>query len=234
MAITTPEHAYHIMRTQNLVFWTLRAQPQAGVISRYQRHDGNVEDSINELRETLDRVQGDYVYLSLRDKSKEAIAAGDKAVGHYPNIKIRLPHQIGAMPQFANVAHSTTGSPSWRDLLDEVEKRKEAELELIRAKISQPAEPEPPSLGERLLERIVEHPSFDSIVTGIAAALLPKAPPAAPAPTVTGQEAQDKLTSALNRISTVDPNYVHTLDKLADHLQKHPEVLTMVKNVIGA
>jgi hypothetical protein len=234
-AVTTPDQAYHIMRTQNLKFWTLREAPKAGVISRYD-NDTDVETSIQELDRTLNNIEGDYVHLSLRKASRDDIANGERAISQYPNIKIKLPRGIQTS------AGAQIAGPGFDRVLQEMEKRHQLELEHLREKLeaisqADDDEDDEPNASplDRVIERVLEHPKFDDIISGLASALMPgKTRPTEPEPIMTGTDAEKALHSAIETFAELDPNYVNTLAKMAAHIKQHPETLNMVKNVIGA
>jgi hypothetical protein len=43
-----------------------------------------------------------------------------------------------------------------------------------------------------------------------------------------------EMSETLKRLSAVDPNYKHTLEKMTSYLEKNPAVLDQIKLIIGA
>lgn len=217
MAFVSPEFVRMQQTKHQCSHWKVMDRTKKLVINR--NDSTNINDSADELQQTLENCQGDYVCVTLYTHKPEHLEKGSiKGQSFDLMVKLNDP--------FVNSKPSISGNPSFSDLLALHQKINQYEIEKIKAEMQQEQKE---SAIDSLVLSFKDH--IPSLISLVMTKLSSK--PSAPSPQISGNDG-GKLADAMKKLSAIDPDYQNTLSKMADYLQANPAVLPQIKSIIGA
>jgi len=123
-------------------------------------------------------------------------------------------------------SHSFIGQPTWMDMMSMSERLRGVELEKLRMELGEKEQ----SPLARIAEKLLENDALIVALTGV----LGRMAGSSPQRTIAAPQEPSNMVETLNKLSRVDPDYQHTLSKMAEYLESNPSVLGQIKTVIGA
>ena len=222
MAQVSPQYCSDLQNKHNLPYWRVMDKAKKLVINRNQ--STNLDLSIEELQNTLEACIGDAVYVTLYEFKPEKMAeAGAKGKSFDLIVKINDPYVNTGSKN--NVA----GAPTFTDLLNLHSKIQAYEIEKIKTQYEAANEIKE-SAVDRLLNKLLEGEQINTLVS----ILMSKVMKPANNTGAINAPANNDLEKAFIKLEAVDPNYKHTLIKMAEYLHTNPAVLPQIKAIIGA
>jgi hypothetical protein len=224
MAQFSPAYIEELQRKHKLKYWKVYDRSKKLLIDSQEQLEASLDESIIWLQDTLRNCTGDTVLVILYDDQPKHRTDGGKMPKSY-EMYVRLENAGHA----SRAAVPATGAPTFSELLHLhqviADMKLEAQRKEMEAQLEAPAESSP---VDKLITHLIEGNHLTSILSMITAK--PQAPAVA-APAASGT---DPLAAAIKKLSGIDPDYINTLVKMADYLEKNPVVLPQIKTIIGA
>jgi hypothetical protein len=103
-----------------------------------------------------------------------------------------------------------------------MEKQKSLELEMLEMRLAA-------NQDNSILDKLLNNPMLQSFVAG----QLMKSTPAAKISGPSSSESKsDRLAGILNRFSAIDPDYINTLERMANKIEENPAILPALKDTL--
>jgi hypothetical protein len=218
MAQVSPQHCTDLQVKHNLPYWRIMDKSKKLVIDRNQSNV--LDESIEELKNTLAACMGDSVYVTLYEFKPEKMGeAGSKGKSFDCIVKLNDPYLNTSSRQ--NIA----GAPTFNDLLALHSKIQLLEIEKIKSQYEEINGSKQSSV-DKLINKLLE--------TDIITLLLSSNMKPANNTGAINAPANNDLEKALVKLEIIDPNYKNTLIKMAEYLHNNPGVLPQIKAIIGA
>lgn len=223
MAQVSPQYCSDMQIKHNLAYWRVMDKSKKLVINR-NSNSSNLEASIQDLADCLEACIGDCVYVTLYEYKPEKITeTTSKGKSFDLMVKINDPYvNTGSR---SNIS----GAPSFTDLLNLHSKIQSYEIEKIKNQY-EAANESKESAVDRLINKLLEGEQINTLVSILMSKVMKPA-------TNTGAinaPANNELEKAFTKLEAVDPDYKHTLIKMAEYLHSNPGVLPQIKAIIGA
>lgn len=223
MQYCKPEYIAELQKDQELKYWRIYDSSGKTEMNN-QLSDISLNQSIELLQKDLENTSGDYVIVRLYATKPERNSAGTAATTGISR-KVSLQGGISKAP-------SGYGSAAGLDLiLGLVEEKNKLNLEILKLQLEQ--QQKEGSWKDKAINLIQEKPEIltyiPSLLSGLfgnknvisAPASIPSASPSAPA--------SERLKSTLDRFAALDPDYISTLEKMADKCESDPNILPVLK-----
>lgn len=221
MALITIDTVGKFQKQQNAIYWKVSDKSKKLTLNRNDDHL-DIESSIDLLKDTLKNCIGDYCSVTLYTEKPTQLEKGS-IKGKIFELQVQLDSpSIYSKPQNNNYI----GAPSFTDLLDMQKKVMELEYDAKLAEATADKERVKPI--DKLVEKLIEGNTLNVLI-GAFMSKINK--PEAISGTTPGS---NDMSETLKRLSVVDPNYKHTLEKMTSYLEKNPSVLDQIKMIIGA
>lgn len=223
MAQVSPQYCSDMQTKHNLPYWRVMDKSKKLVINR-NSNSSNLEASIQDLADCLEACIGDCVYVTLYEYKPEKITeTTSKGKSFDLMVKINDPYvNTGSR---SNIS----GAPSFTDILNLHSKIQSYEIEKIKSQY-EAANESKESAVDRLINKLLEGEQINTLVSILMSKVMKPA-------TNTGAinaPANTELEKAFTKLEAVDPDYKHTLIKMAEYLHSNPAVLPQIKAIIGA
>jgi hypothetical protein len=103
-----------------------------------------------------------------------------------------------------------------------MEKQKSLELEMLEMRLAA-------NQDNSILDKLLNNPMLQSFVAG-------QLMKSAPAPKISGpsssESKSDRLAGILDRFSAIDPDYINTLERMANKIEENPAILPALKDTL--
>ena len=216
MAFVSPEFVRIQQQKHNCIHWKVMDRTKKLVINR--NDSSNINESAEELQQTLENCQGDYVCVTLYTHKPEHLEKGS-IKGQTFDLMVKL------NDPYVNAKPSLSGNPSFADLLALHQKIQQYEIEKIKAELQSEQK-------ESAIDSLVL--SFKDHIPSLISLVMTKLSKPTVQSKISGPEDGGKLANALKKLSSIDADYQNTLIKMAEYLQSNPAVLPQIKTIIGA
>lgn len=225
MAQYSPTYIAELQRKHNLIYWKLYDRSKKLLIDS-QESPTQLERSIESLQDTLDNCTGDVVYLELYGDVPKKRTDGGPMPKTY-EMFVRLDNSHAGAGRGA----PAPGGQMFDQILALHAQIAEMRIEAVKKDMeAQIAGPPAPSIGEKLAEALLPH--VPKILGMFEKPQQVGSPPSA------ARSGSAPSTNQLQTISAkfekVDPDYLNTLAKMAEYLEKNPGVLPNIKAIVGA
>jgi hypothetical protein len=218
MQYCKPEYIAELQNSQELKFW--RIYDSTGKVEmNNQLSDISLQDSIELLQKDLENTSGDYVIVRLYDRKPEKLKEGSIAINGISR-KVALNPSLGI-----SKANNYGSSPSIDLILGLVEEKNKLSLEMLKLQMEQ-KELEG-DWKKQAVNLIREKPELLSYIPGLLSGLFGNKPAQISSPAKA--QNPDKLKNTLERFAALDPDYLDTLEKMADRCEKDPSILPVLK-----
>jgi len=221
MALITIDTVGKFQKQQNAIYWKVSDKSKKLTLNRNDDHL-DIDSSIDLLKDTLKNCIGDYCSVTLYTEKPTQLEKGS-IKGKIFELQVQLDSPTTYSKQQNN---SYIGGPSFTDLLDMQKKVMELEYDAKLAEATADKERVKPI--DKLVEKLIEGNTLNVLI-GAFMSKINK--PEAISGTTPGS---NDMSETLKRLSAVDPNYKHTLEKMTSYLEKNPSVLDQIKLIIGA
>lgn len=223
MAQFSPAYIADLQRKHRLIYWKVYDRSKKLLIDS-QETEVSLEESITYLQDTLENCTGDVCLVILYgDVPKKRQDGGTMPKTYEMFVRLEGAGYVGRATTPAQ------GAPTFSELLKLHEKIAEMKLEAqkreLEAQLAGNADSSP-------VNRLVSHLIEGNHLTSILSMLTTK--PQAPAVAAPAASGTDPLAAAMKKLAGIDPDYINTLVKMADYLEKNPVVLPQIKTIIGA
>jgi hypothetical protein len=224
MAQVSPAYCADMQTKHNLAYWRVMDKSKKLVINRNST-SSNLDASISDLSECLEACIGDCVFVTLYEfKPEKTTDASSKGKSFDLMVKINDPYtNTGSHRQ------NISGAPSFTDLLNLHSKIQSYEIEKIKSQYEAASESKESAI-DKLINKLLEGEQLNTLVT----LLLSKAMKPAVVNKAISAPENTELQQAFTKLEAVDPDYKHTLIKMAEYLHTNPAVLPQIKAIIGA
>ena len=216
MALVTIDTVGKLQRQQNTIYWKVTDKTKKLVINRNDELQP-IEHSIELLKDTLKECIGDYCAVTLYTEKPTQLEKG--------STKGKIFELLVKLDSHSNFQHQQPiAGNQFGELLELHKKVLQLEHEKEKAeenKIQKPL--------EKLVDKLTEGNTINLLLSAFMNRVN-KQPEQIGATPGTNNE----LKETLIKLSKVDPNYINTLEKMADYLEKNPSVLPQIKMIIGA
>lgn len=237
-SFVTFDYTKKLMREHELRYWTIKDSDGRSILGEQKDSEISIQDSIDQLEDAMGEIQGKYINLSLRSKSRaERGAGGDLKSGIF-DLKVQL-NQSGGIN---GVATATD-----RRLEDLMQTINDLKLQMIEDK----HEREKQELKNKIKELEEGNPMLDQVINGLGRLFTNQNQPApevqapvqekeVPVRKLAGVQPDKngdgpRIKSALIRLGKIDSNLIDTLESLASFAEKNPDqflgYIGMLKNM---
>lgn len=224
-SFVTFDYTKKLMRDHELRYWTIKDSDGRSTLGEQKDSEISIQDSIDLLEDAMGEIQGKYINLSLRSKSRtERGSGGDLRSGIF-DLKVQL-NQSGGINGTANATD--------RRLEDLMQTINDLKLQMIEDK----HEREKQELKNKIKELEEGNPMLDQVINGLGRLFTNQTQNNAEQPSqqpqerevpvrklagVESTESTDRLKTALRRLGKIDSNLVETLESLATFAEKNPD-----------
>jgi len=213
MAFVAPSYVTKMINLHKAVYWKITDRSKKLVINRQDKPIS--EDQSGELLlDTLDNCEGDYVVVTLYTYPPEKLKEGSTR-GQIFELLVKLKNDFYTKEKSTGI--NGIGLTDYLALQEKIHKM---EIDRIRDEAN-----EKPGL----IDKILENDKVTTLITALVSTMTKK-----PSETITGPSQEKNLGETLNRLKKLDPEIDHTLQKLAEYLEKNPGQLAVIKPIIGA
>lgn len=222
MAFVSAEYVKTLQKSHDAKYWKVFDSSGKVTINKLDQDIG-LNASQDMLQETIDNCIGDYVIVklyTLKPERREAGVASES--GLTLKVKLEGSSSVGFQKQPSH--HSFIGQPTWMDMMSMSEKLRNVELEKLRMELEEKEQ----SPLARIAEKLLENDTLIMALTGVLSKMGGQQRIAAP------NTQPSSMESTLAKLQQVDPDYQHTLSKMADYLESNPGVIGQIKTIIGA
>lgn len=222
MAFVTPEYVRSLQETHEAKFWKVYDSSGKILINKLDQ-DLGMSKSTSMLQDTLENCQADYVTVRLF-----TIAPSKTTAGAAHDVGLTLKVRLDSMQTQKPTSYGIGMAPSIQDYLALTDKIRQVELEKMRMELQQEQQDSPwMRLGEKLLQN-------DALVMAITGAISKFASGKTPAPKIAASpQSTSNIDETLQRLSMVDPDYINTLSKMTEYLEKNPGVIDQIKPIFN-
>ena len=223
MQYCKPEYIAELQKDQELKYWRIYDSSGKTEMNN-QLQDISLNQSIELLQKDLENTSGDYVIVRLYATKPERNSAGTAATTGISR-KVSLQGGISKAP-------SGYGSAAGLDLiLGLVEEKNKLNLEILKLQLEQ--QQKEGSWKEQAVNLIKEKPEILAYIPSLLSGLFGNknaiaAPPSVPAAN-NSASASERLKNTLDRFAALDPDYLSTLEKMADKCEADPNILPVLK-----
>jgi hypothetical protein len=178
--------------------------------------DIGLEASIEMLQNDLENTSGDYVIVKLYSTKPEKATTGS-------TVDSGIVRKVSLNPIMGK-AHSSSSSfnPGFEFFFQMMEKQKSLELEMLEMRLAA-------NQDNSILDKLLNNPMLQSFVAG-------QLMKSAPAPKISGpsssESKSDRLAGILDRFSAIDPDYINTLERMANKIEENPAILPALKDTL--
>lgn len=221
MALITIDTVGKFQKQQNAIYWKVSDKSKKLTLNR---NDDNldIDSSIDLLKDTLKNCIGDYCSVTLYTEKPTQLEKGS-IKGKIFELQVQLESPTSySKPQNNNYI----GAPSFTDLLEMQKKVMSLEYDAKLAEATADKERQKPI--DKLVEKLIEGNTLNVLIGAFMSKI--NKPEAISGVTPGAND----MYETLKRLSVVDPNYKHTLEKMTSYLEKNPAVLDQIKMIIGA
>lgn len=228
MAQFSPNYVAELQRKHDLKYWKVYDRTKKFFIDS-QETDVPLEASINNLQNTLDACTGDVVYLILYGDVPKTRREGGAMPKSYEML-VRLDN--AASGAIRGVTGTVPGGPTFADVLALHNQIAEMRIAAVKAEMeAQISGPPEPGITEKFVEALM--PMVPKIIGMFENKTNQVSGPPAPARSGAAP-ATNQLETISAKFEKVDPDYLNTLAKMAEYLEKNPGVLPNIKAIVGA
>lgn len=227
--IRDPKLIFDKMKSEGIAFWTVFDSDKKTIIDEVDTEEADAQESLDKLQDLIYSLDG-LVYVVLRTTNKRVRSAGGDLKGTY-QYSVRLGNSASGIN---GIRESSSNSGSMlKDMLSLMEARHQAEMKALEARLTlhhqmdelkrQIKEKNTPDATDKLLEQV-----FTMFAAQNSGMIKPTALAGNDEPAqqneqqLKREEAKVLLTSAIQRLYKVDPNFHETLNKLADMAEGNP------------
>jgi len=196
-------------------FTFLRDQSKA-LQQEIQFGEGNTADTLIGLEQRKTQI----LINQLEERLNQSKYSNQQDLDDYIQAQeTKLDVTLGFLEQERQIAEQTA----------DAEYKRQVELEKMRMELQQEQQDSPwMRLGEKLLQN-------DALVMAITGAISKFASGKTPAPKIAAspQTNSTNIDETLQRLSIVDPDYINTLSKMTEYLEKNPGVIDQIKPIFN-
>jgi hypothetical protein len=217
------EYAINLMRLHDCRFWIIKDSDGRSVLGEQKDEESTLEQSIEALESALMEINGKYVNLHLRSKSRaQRGAGGDIKSGNF-DLKVNLSgNQINGVNQ-----GNSNNDLALKSLMQEIQSLK---VQMIEQKHQQ----ELGVLKQEISELKNGNPLLDQVIQGLAGVFVKgennnqaaQIPALSQSPALSGTEPKKgtgRIQAAIKRLAVVDPNFIESLEKLVSFAENNPD-----------
>lgn len=225
MAQYSPTYIAELQRKHNLIYWKLYDRSKKLLIDS-QESTTPLERSIEALQNTLENCTGDVVYLELYGDVPKKRTDGGPMPKTY-EMFVRLDNSHAGAGRGA----PAPGGQMFDQILALHNQIAEMRIEAVKKEMeAQIAGPPAPSVWEELVKQCT--PYIPKLLDRMDK---PQQVSAPPTPSRSGSApSTNQLETISAKFEKVDPDYLNTLAKMAEYLEKNPGVLPNIKAIVGA
>ena len=224
MQYCKPEYIAELQRDQELKYWRIYDSSGKTEMNN-QLSDISLNQSIELLQKDLENTSGDYVIVRLYATKPVRNSAGTAATTGISR-KVSLQGGISKAP--AGYGGTTAGLDL---ILGLVEEKNKLNLEILKLQLEQ--QQKEGSLKDKAINLIQEKPEILAYIPSLLSGLFGNknvisAPPST-ASASASIPASERLKSTLDRFAALDPDYISTLEKMAEKCEADPNILPVLK-----
>jgi hypothetical protein len=219
MALITIDTVGKFQKQQNAVYWKVSDKTKKLTLNRNDEAL-DLESSIDLLRDTLKNCIGDYCSVTLYTEKPTQLEKGS-VKGKIFELQV----QLDSPTSYRSNPGATINAPSFDTLIGLQKQVLELEYEKKLAEATADNERVKPI--DKLVEKLTQGDTINLLI----GAFMNKINKTENTNPIAGA---GDMADTLKRLSAVDPNYKHTLEKMTSYLEKNPGVLAQIKMIIGA
>jgi hypothetical protein len=219
MALITIDTVGKFQKQQNAVYWKVSDKTKKLTLNRNDEAL-DLESSIDLLRDTLKNCIGDYCSVTLYTEKPTQLEKGS-VKGKIFELQV----QLDSPTSYRSTPGASINAPSFDTLIGLQKQVLELEYEKKLAEATADQERVKPI--DKLVEKLTEGNTINLLI----GAFMNKINKTENTASIAGA---GDMAETLKRLSAVDPNYKHTLEKMTSYLEKNPGVLAQIKMIIGA
>jgi len=224
MQYCKPEYIAELQRDQELKYWRIYDSSGKTEMNN-QLSDISLNQSIELLQKDLENTSGDYVIVRLYATKPERNSAGTAATTGISR-KVSLQGGISKAP--AGYGGTTAGLDL---ILGLVEEKNKLNLEILKLQLEQ--QQKEGSWKDKAINLIQEKPEILAYIPSLLSGLFGNknvisAPPSTASASASAP-ASERLKSTLDRFAALDPDYISTLEKMAEKCESDPNILPVLK-----
>jgi hypothetical protein len=219
MALITIDTVGKFQKQQNAVYWKVSDKTKKLTLNRNDEAL-DLESSIDLLKDTLKNCIGDYCSVTLYTEKPTQLEKGS-VKGKIFELQV----QLDSPTSYRSTPGATINAPSLDTLIGLQKQVLELEYEKKLAEATADQERVKPI--DKLVEKLTEGNTINLLI----GAFMNKINKTENNTPIAGA---GDMAETLKRLSAVDPNYKHTLEKMTSYLEKNPRVLAQIKMIIGA
>lgn len=225
MAFVTPEYVKSLQETHEAKFWKVYDSTGKTLINKLDTDIG-INKSATMLQDTLENCQADYVVCRLF-----TIAPTKTQAGATHDTGLTLKVRLDSMQAPKTTSAGISMAPGIQEYLALHDKIRQVEMEKMRMELEKDQADSPwMRLGEKLLQNDALVMAITGVISKFAASGKPVARVAAPAQ----NSSNTNIDETLQRLAAVDPDYINTLSKMTEYLEKNPGVIDQIKPIFNA
>ena len=218
------EYIAELQRDQELKYWRIYDSSGKTEMNN-QLSDISLNQSIELLQKDLENTSGDYVIVRLYATKPERNSAGTAATTGISR-KVSLQGGISKAP--AGYGGTTAGLDL---ILGLVEEKNKLNLEILKLQLEQ--QQKEGSWKDKAINLIQEKPEILAYIPSLLSGLFGNknvisAPPSTASASASAP-ASERLKSTLDRFAALDPDYISTLEKMAEKCESDPNILPVLK-----
>jgi hypothetical protein len=220
MTLITIDTLAKFQKQNNAVYWKVLDRTKKLTLNQ---NDDNIDldSSIDLLRDTLKNCIGDFCNVKLFTEKPTQLKEGSTKGKMF-----ELQVQLDSPTSYRSNPGASINAPSFDTLIGLQKQVLELEYEKKLAEATADNERVKPI--DKLVEKLTQGDTINLLIGAFMNKLNKTENTAA---SING--AAD-MAETLKRLSAVDPNYKHTLEKMTSYLEKNPGVLAQIKMIIGA
>jgi hypothetical protein len=219
MTLITIDTLAKFQRQNNAVYWKVLDRTRKLTLNQ---NDDNIDidSSIELLTDTLKNCIGDFCVVKLFTEKPTQLKEGSTK-GKLFEYQVQLDNQT----TYKSTPGANINGPSF-DMLIGLQKQV-LELEYEKKLTEATADQERVKPIDKLVDKLTQGDNINLLI----GAFMNKINKTENSNTIAGA---GDMAETLKRLSAVDPNYKHTLEKMTSYLEKNPGVLAQIKMIIGA
>jgi len=220
MALITIDTVGKFQKQQNAVYWKVTDKTKKLTLNRNDEAL-DLDSSIDLLKDTLKNCIGDWCNVNLYTEKPIQFEKGTPK-GKTFDLQV----QLDSPTTYKSNPGASINAPSFDTLIGLQKQVLELEYEKKLAEATADNERVKPI--DKLVEKLTQGDTINLLIGAFMNKLNKTENTAA---SINGA---GDMTETLKRLSAVDPNYKHTLEKMTSYLEKNPGVLAQIKMIIGA
>lgn len=224
MQYCKPEYIAELQKDQELKYWRIYDSSGKTEMNN-QLSDISLNQSIELLQKDLENTSGDYVIVRLYATKPERNSAGTAAT---TGISRKVSLQGGISKAHSGYGGTTAGLDL---ILGLVEEKNKLNLEILKLQLEQ--QQKEGSWKDKAINLIQEKPEILAYIPSLLSGLFGNknaiSAPASISSANSSAPASERLKSTLDRFAALDPDYISTLEKMADKCESDPNILPVLK-----